>query len=37
MMGKWYGTHLLSLYSLVISLKGIILTAGQVWGPRLVV
>lgn len=36
MVGKWDIVHILSsLNSLIISLKGIILTAGQDWGPNL--
>lgn len=35
MVGKWDGAHLLSLRSLVISLKGIIVTAGRDAGPHL--
>lgn len=35
MVGKWDSVHLLSLNRLVISLKGIILTAGQDRGPNL--
>lgn len=35
MVGKWDSVHILSLNSLVISLKGIIHTASQDWGPNL--
>ena len=35
MVGKWDSVHIVSLNSLVISVKGIILTAGQDWGPNL--